>query len=73
MTFTNRVGENLLLKLSSNDEPKTLWVSDTRVSFVHLKVDGPLEIQVSTIVFLVSSMYMIQNNFLVSDSSSCLF
>ncbi|GER35434.1 pleckstrin homology (PH) domain-containing protein [Striga asiatica] len=46
MTFTNRVGQNLLLKFSSEDEPKTLRVSDTRVSFVHRKTDGPNKIQV---------------------------
>ncbi|KAK6146409.1 hypothetical protein DH2020_020278 [Rehmannia glutinosa] len=46
MTFTNRVGQNLLLKFSSEDEPKHLRVSDTRVSFVHRKTDGPNEIQV---------------------------
>ncbi|XP_051144600.1 uncharacterized protein LOC127260739 isoform X2 [Andrographis paniculata] len=46
MTFTNRVGENLFLKFSSNDEPKILRASDARVPFVHLKTDGPQEIQV---------------------------
>ncbi|PIN17888.1 hypothetical protein CDL12_09445 [Handroanthus impetiginosus] len=46
MTFTNRVGQNILLKFSSEDVPKTLRVPDTRVSFVHCKSDGPNEIQV---------------------------
>ncbi|KAL8053513.1 hypothetical protein ABFS82_05G077000 [Erythranthe guttata] len=46
MTFTNRVGQDILLKFSTEDEPKTLRVSDTRVSFVHRKTDGPNEIQV---------------------------
>ncbi|KAL6543919.1 hypothetical protein OROGR_010416 [Orobanche gracilis] len=46
MTFTNRVGQDLSLKFSSEDEPKTLSVSDTRVSFEHRKADGPSEIQV---------------------------
>ncbi|KAI3453469.1 hypothetical protein Pfo_010132 [Paulownia fortunei] len=46
MTFTNRVGQNMLLKFSSEDEPRTLRVSDTRVSFVHRRTDGPNEIQV---------------------------
>ncbi|KAL0446425.1 UNVERIFIED_CONTAM: hypothetical protein Slati_1770400 [Sesamum latifolium] len=45
MTFTNRVGQNMFLKFSSEDEPKILWVSDTRVSFIHHKTDGPTEIQ----------------------------
>lgn len=47
MTFTNRVGQIVLLKLSNEDEPKTLLVSDTRVSFIHRKIDGPNVIQVS--------------------------
>lgn len=52
MTFTNRVGQNMLVKFSSEDEPKTLRVSDTRVSFIHRKTDGPNEIQVSaTVIF----------------------
>ncbi|KAL0296337.1 UNVERIFIED_CONTAM: hypothetical protein Sradi_6685800 [Sesamum radiatum] len=46
MTFTNRVGQNMFLKFSSEDEPRILWVSDTRVSFIHHKTDGPTEIQV---------------------------
>ncbi|KAG8382460.1 hypothetical protein BUALT_Bualt05G0079500 [Buddleja alternifolia] len=46
MTFTNRVGQDILLKFSSEDEPKTLRVFDTRVSFVHRKTDRPNEIQV---------------------------
>ncbi|KAL8529518.1 hypothetical protein ACS0TY_006808 [Phlomoides rotata] len=46
MTFTNRAGQNVLLKFSSEDEPKTLRVSDTRVSFVQRKTDTPNEIQV---------------------------
>lgn len=54
MTFTNRVGQNVVLKFSSEDEPKTLRVSDTRVSFVQRKTDKPNEIQVS--FFLVLSM-----------------
>ncbi|XP_042024109.1 uncharacterized protein LOC121771392 [Salvia splendens] len=46
MTFTNRVGQNMFLKFSSEDEPKTLRVSDARVSFVHNKTQGPHLIQV---------------------------
>ncbi|KAH6774114.1 pleckstrin homology domain-containing protein [Perilla frutescens var. frutescens] len=46
MTFTNRVGQNMFLKLTSEDEPKTLRVTDTRVSFVHHKTEGPNQIQV---------------------------
>lgn len=47
MTFTNRVGQNMLLKFNSEDEPKTLRVLDTRVSFVHRKTEGPIQIQVT--------------------------
>lgn len=50
MTFTNRVGQNMLLKFSSEDEPKNLQVSDTRVAFVHRKTEGPHQIQVSASV-----------------------
>lgn len=46
MTFTNRVGQDMLVKFSSEDEPKALRVSDTRVSFSYRKVDGPAKIQV---------------------------
>ncbi|KAL3817950.1 hypothetical protein ACJIZ3_003855 [Penstemon smallii] len=46
MTFTNRVGQKMLLKFSSEDEPKALRVSDTRVSFIYHKTDEPDTIQV---------------------------
>lgn len=55
MTFTNRVGQDVLLKFSSEDEPKTLRVPDTRVSFVQCKTDRPNEIQVSVLLFLSMS------------------
>ncbi|XP_042486677.1 uncharacterized protein LOC122066914 [Macadamia integrifolia] len=35
MTFTNRLGQNIFIKLSSEDEPKILRASDSRVSFVY--------------------------------------
>ncbi|EPS64219.1 hypothetical protein M569_10562, partial [Genlisea aurea] len=46
MNFTNRVGQIILLKFSEEDAPKTLHVSDTRVSFIHPKTLGPNKIQV---------------------------
>ncbi|XP_073134921.1 uncharacterized protein [Henckelia pumila] len=46
MTFTNRVGQNIFLRFSREDESKVLRASDIRVSFVHQKMDGPNEIQV---------------------------
>lgn len=51
MTFTNRVGQNMFLKFSSEDESKVLRASDIRVSFVHQEMDGPNEIQVNSAVF----------------------
>ncbi|XP_022875485.1 uncharacterized protein LOC111393931 isoform X1 [Olea europaea var. sylvestris] len=46
MTFTNRLGQIIYLKLSSEDEPKALRVSDTRASFVYRESGRPNEIQV---------------------------
>ncbi|XP_060207492.1 uncharacterized protein LOC132635217 [Lycium barbarum] len=46
VTFTNRLGEDLLLKLSSEDEPKVLRASDARASFVYRDTGGPDELQV---------------------------
>ncbi|CAH9120085.1 unnamed protein product [Cuscuta europaea] len=34
ITFTNRIGQSFLIKLSSQDEPKVLHASDARVAFV---------------------------------------
>ncbi|VVA93348.1 unnamed protein product [Arabis nemorensis] len=34
MTFTNRIGEDIYIKLNSADEPKVLHAYDSRVSFV---------------------------------------
>lgn len=46
ITFTNRVGENLFLKLSSGDEPKILWMTDARVSFACCDTGGLNKLQV---------------------------
>ncbi|XP_052211647.1 uncharacterized protein LOC127814276 isoform X2 [Diospyros lotus] len=46
MTFTNRIGQNMYVKLSHGDEPKVLHASDSRVSFVYREVDGPMKLQV---------------------------
>ncbi|XP_031125724.1 uncharacterized protein LOC116028070 isoform X1 [Ipomoea triloba] len=46
ITFTNRVGQDLFIKLSSEDEPKVLHASDARVSFVVLGTTSPNELQV---------------------------
>lgn len=34
MTFTNRTGQDVFIKLSSNDEEKILRASDSRVCFL---------------------------------------
>ncbi|KAL7609935.1 hypothetical protein Lser_V15G10156 [Lactuca serriola] len=46
MTFTNRLGEDIYLKLSSEDEPKLLRASDVRVSFVYRETDQPSKLQI---------------------------
>ncbi|XP_043715720.1 uncharacterized protein LOC122664096 isoform X2 [Telopea speciosissima] len=46
MTFTNRLGQNMFVKLSSDDEPKILRASDSRVSFVYHETVGPDKLQV---------------------------
>lgn len=46
ITFTNRVGQNLFIKLSEEDEPKVLRAFDSRVSFVYRETDGTDKLQV---------------------------
>lgn len=46
MTFTNRIGQDIMIKLSSVDEPKVLRASDSRVAFVHRHSGGPDKLQV---------------------------
>ncbi|PIA31101.1 hypothetical protein AQUCO_05300138v1 [Aquilegia coerulea] len=46
MTFTNRIGQDIFIKLSSEDEPKVLRVSDCRVAFVSRETGGPEKLQV---------------------------
>ncbi|CAH8391411.1 unnamed protein product [Eruca vesicaria subsp. sativa] len=45
MTFTNRIGEDIFIKLNSDDEPKVLNAYDSRVSFV-FQPSGRDELQV---------------------------
>ncbi|KAE8702416.1 hypothetical protein F3Y22_tig00110482pilonHSYRG00010 [Hibiscus syriacus] len=47
MTFTNRLGRDIYIKLSSEDESNILRASDTRISFVHCENDGTDKLQVS--------------------------
>nr|XP_016473057.1 PREDICTED: uncharacterized protein LOC107795012 [Nicotiana tabacum] len=46
VTFTNRLGQDIFLRLSSEDEPKVLRASDARVSFIYRDTGGPDELQV---------------------------
>ncbi|KAF8380627.1 hypothetical protein HHK36_028116 [Tetracentron sinense] len=46
MTFTNRLGQDIFIKLSSEDEPKVLRTSDSRVSFVYRDTGQPDKLQV---------------------------
>ncbi|CAK9173343.1 unnamed protein product [Ilex paraguariensis] len=46
MTFTNRLGQNIFVKLGNEDEPKVLRMSDARVSFVYRETGGSSKLQV---------------------------
>ncbi|XP_037495569.1 uncharacterized protein LOC105636609 isoform X2 [Jatropha curcas] len=46
MTFTNRLGKDIFIKLNSQDEPKVLHAFDSRISFVHHKTEGIDKLQV---------------------------
>ncbi|XP_028077973.1 LOW QUALITY PROTEIN: uncharacterized protein LOC114279888 [Camellia sinensis] len=46
VTFTNRIGQDIYMKLSIEDEPKILRASDSRVSFVYREASEPTKLQV---------------------------
>ncbi|KAK7307747.1 hypothetical protein VNO77_41077 [Canavalia gladiata] len=46
MTFTNRLGQDIFVKLSTEDEPKVLHASDSRKYFVCRGIGGPEKLQV---------------------------
>ncbi|CAL0314337.1 unnamed protein product [Lupinus luteus] len=46
MTFTNRLGQDIFIKLSTEDSPKVLHASDSRISFVCHGIGGPEKLQV---------------------------
>ncbi|KAL2348225.1 hypothetical protein Fmac_002225 [Flemingia macrophylla] len=46
MTFTNRLGQDIFIKLSPEDEPKVLRASDSRIYFVCRGIGGPEKLQV---------------------------
>lgn len=49
MTFTNRMGEDMHVKLSSEDEAKVLHASDSRVCFLYRETSGPDKVQVGEV------------------------
>lgn len=51
ITFTNRIGQDIHLKLSSEDEPKVLRASDSRVSFLYREMNGSNKLQVNGFFF----------------------
>uniref|UniRef100_A0A6N2K527 PH domain-containing protein n=1 Tax=Salix viminalis TaxID=40686 RepID=A0A6N2K527_SALVM len=46
MTFTNRLGQDMFIKLNSEDEPKVLRASDSRIAFAYRKTTETDKIQV---------------------------
>ncbi|XP_078437793.1 pleckstrin homology (PH) domain-containing protein isoform X2 [Wolffia australiana] len=46
MTFTNRVGKNIFIRFSSDDEKKVLNASDSRVSYVYSETQESEKLQV---------------------------
>lgn len=50
MTFTNRLGHDIFIKLSDEDETKVLHPCDSRMSFAFLKTDGHDKFQVSQLL-----------------------
>ena len=54
MTFTNRLGRDISIKLCSEDEPKILRASDATVSFVHHESEGHDKLQVSGVYIVIS-------------------
>lgn len=50
MTFTNRLGQDIYIKFCSEDAPKVLRASDSRISFVHHETAGLDKLQVSRLV-----------------------
>ncbi|XP_073000916.1 uncharacterized protein [Typha latifolia] len=46
MTFTNRVGQDVFIKINAGDHPKTLCAFDWRVSFLYSEAGGSDQLQV---------------------------
>jgi hypothetical protein len=50
MTFTNRLGQDMFIKFCSEDAPKVLRASDSRISFVYHETGGLDKLQVGRLV-----------------------
>lgn len=50
MTFTNRTGEDIFVKLSSDDEQKVLRASDSRVCFLYRETSDSDKLQVCPVI-----------------------
>ncbi|KAL9231233.1 hypothetical protein vseg_006486 [Gypsophila vaccaria] len=46
MTFTNRIGQDIFVKLSSQDEPKVLRASDSRVCFLYKETNDSNKLEI---------------------------
>lgn len=46
MTFTNRLGEDIFIKFSSEDDPKMLHPTDSRIPFIYRETGGPDKLQI---------------------------
>ncbi|KAJ4846821.1 hypothetical protein Tsubulata_004613 [Turnera subulata] len=46
MTFTNRLGQDIFIKLSGEDNPKVLHAFDSRIAFLYRKASGTDKLQV---------------------------
>lgn len=53
MTFTNRLGRDVYIKLCGEDEPKVLRPCDSRIPFVYRVSDGPNKLQVGGVYVVV--------------------
>lgn len=52
MTLTNRLGQDIFIRLCNEDEPKVLHASDSRISFVSQEAGEPEKLQVSGCLLL---------------------
>lgn len=67
MTFTNRVGQEVFLKLNDGEQPQTLFASDWKVSFPYSENDGGPDI-FQVIVFFISLPLIIMTFYFLSFS-----